>query len=229
MPLILPDSLRSEVAKTHGTVPYVWLAEIELARPDIGVPAVLFPITSYHTEVTWPIGSPNVRTWYPFPFTFTPIEQNQEGDLPQVEMAVDNTTRTLMRYLHEGDGMEGNAATLYLLTETALAIAYPDHEAQRIDLRIAGASAGDAVSFRLEHPNYFARRSPQDRYIPGRCRLEYGSTACGYVLNAFAAFPTCPKTSDACALRGDDHVARGLPRLHPKRFGGTPGAQGPQQ
>lgn len=228
MPIILPTSLQQEIEKPHGDVPLIWLAEIELARGDVGVPGLLFPITSYHEAVTWPLGSPDVRTWYPFPFSFTPLEQNQEGDLPQIQLSVDNTTRVLMRYLHEGSGLEGNRVTLYLVSESGLAIAYPNHEAQKVTLRISGVTAAEAISLRLEHPNYFARRSPQDRYIPGLCRHEYGGETCGYVLNGFATYQTCPKTADACVLRGDDHVVRGLPRLHPRRFGGFPGAQGPR-
>ena len=64
---------------------------------------------------------------------------------------------------------------------------------------------------------------PQDRYVASRCRWEFGSGQCGYVVNAVAAYTTCPKTLSACIARGQDHAARGLPVLHPARFGGFPG------
>ena len=44
-----------------------------------------------------------------------------------------------------------------------------------------------------------------------------------HIVNAVAAYTTCPKTLGACIARGQDHAARGLPVLHPARFGGFPG------
>jgi phage-related protein len=90
--------------------------------------------------------------------------------------------------------------------------------------QIAGCSATDeAVQFRLERANFFTRQAPQDRYSAPRCRWEFGGLECGYVINEVAAFVTCPKTLDACIARGQDHASRGLPVLHPGRFGGFPG------
>lgn len=167
---------------------------------------------------------PNQQTWYPFPFTFSPIEMNQEGDLPQIELTVDNTARFLMQYLHDGDGIEGNRAILYLVPSGALSLVYPNHQYQRWDLEVAGVVANEeAIGIRLELPNFLQRRSPTDRYIPSRCRWQYGSGECGYVLNQFAAFATCNKTIGACIDRGADLIARGLPPVLPANYGGHPG------
>jgi phage-related protein len=163
-------------------------------------------------------------TWEPFPFTFSPIEQTQEGDLSSIDLSVDNTARTLMRFLHDGHGLEGNRATLFLVYRNGLAITYPAHEFQRFDLEVQLAGATDeAVTFRLGMPNWFAIQSPSARYIPKKCRWQFGSPECGYVINEFAAFVRCSKLIDACVVRGDDMVARGLPAIHPGNFGGHPG------
>lgn len=228
MPITLPASFKTEIERPHGTVPLLWFVELQVARPyqsgDTVVPAVLLRITNHHSEIAWPASSPGSETWYPYNFTFTPIEQNQEGDLPQLDLSVDNSARVLMRYLHAGHGLEGNYCRIYLVPETALGIAHPNHEYQRWDLLIAGALASDeAVTFRLERANFFSRQAPQDRYIAGRCRWEFGSPECGYIINDVAAFTSCPKTVDACVARGADHASRGLPVLHPRRFGGFPG------
>lgn len=228
MPIVLPDSFQTEIERPQGSKGLIWLLELELSKPYRSgmtvVPQVLMRACTYHTEVAWPASSPAMETWQPYNFSFTAIEQSQEGDLPQLDVSVDNTSRTLMPFLHAGNGCEGNAARLFLVAENGLEIAYPDHEYQVWDLTVAGAVANDeAVTFRLERANFFNRMSPQDRFIASRCRFEYGSSECGYVINDVAAFPACPKTIEACDARGRDERVRGLPVLHPRRFGGFPG------
>lgn len=229
MPLTIPPSIQAEAERPHGTNRAIWFVEVECAKPfrtgpSTVVPGVLLRITNWHEEVVWPLLAPDTWTWSPFNFAFSPIEQTQDGDLPALDMSIDNVTRMLMRFLHEGDGLEGNRVRLYLVNEAGLGLTYPDHEFMSWELDIASAQANDeAVSFRLEKVNFFSRLAPQDRYTAGRCRWEYGGIDCGYVLNAVAGFQTCPKTLSACADRGLDHLARGLPVLHPRRFGGFPG------
>lgn len=227
MPIELPASF-DDIERPRGDHALVWLVELQLVRPYLSgltvVPSFLFRLTSHHEIVNWPASSPLSEQWHPFNFSFSPIEQTTEGDLPQIELSVDNTTRTLMRYLHDGDGMEGNYCTVFGVMENGLGIAYPNHEFARWDFQVAGAQAsGDAVSFRLERANFFDRLVPQDRFTAGHCRWEFGGRECGYVINAVAAFTDCPRTVLACVERGQDHASRGLPVLHPARFGGTPG------
>lgn len=228
MPVTLPQSFLQEIERPWGTNPLIWLLELEVVRPSVGdsgaIPAILLRICNHHEPITWPVGSPAGEVWYPFNFSFTPIAQSQDGDLPQIDLSIDNTARTLMRYLHDGDGCEGNYARLILVPANGLSIAYPNHESQQWDLRVSGCLANDeAATFRLERANFFTRTSPQDRFVASRCRWGYGSRECGAVVNETASFQRCPKTVDACAEIGEDHRSRGLPVLHPERFGGFPG------
>ena len=234
MPLTLPTKFREEGERPQGTNPWLWLLQLVVSRGDELVPPVILRTTSGQAQLQWPLGTwsgadpatglEQGATWYPFPFDFSPIEQNQEGDLPQIELTVDNTARFLSEYLHAGNGMEGNQVTLFLVPSNALSLAYPTHQFQRWDMQVAGAVMNDdGVGIRLELPNFFTRTSPMDRYVPSRCRWQYGSGFCGYVLNAFAAFATCPKTIQACIERGADLVARGLPAVLPANYGGHPG------
>jgi phage-related protein len=229
MPIILPPTFQSAIEPPQAANQIVTFVEIQIARPIEGtpvVPSTIFRISNWHATLTWPTNLSQV--WYPFSFEVGPVEQNLEGDLPQLDLAVDNTARTLMRYLHGGDGLEGNYCTIYLVPANALNLAHPNEEYTRLDLQIAGCSANDeVVQFRLERANFFTRNSPQDRFTAARCRWEFGSKECGYVINAVAAFTTCPKLIAACQARGADHRSRGLPVLHPMRFGGFPGI--PQQ
>lgn len=228
MPITLASAFTSEIERPHGSSPLVWLVELELAQArrtgGTVTAATVFRASSYHTDVTWPVASPDAATWYPFPFSFTPIEQNQEGDLPQLDLSVDNCTRVLMPFLHAGAGMEGNRCTINLVPASALATAYPNHVFQTWDMRVAGCFAtAEAVTFRLERANFLSRNVPVDRFTAARCRWGFGSAECGYVINSVAAYTTCPKTLSACIARGNDHAARRLPVIHPRRFGGFPG------
>lgn len=228
MPITLPASFDSR-EEVHSTDGYLWFVEVQLQRPyridpSTIAPALLLRVVNYHEPIEWPVSGPIYQQWEPFNFKLTTQTSNQEGDLPSIQLSVDNTARVLMRHLHEGNGLEGNYCKLYLVPQSGLAIAYPNQEAQEFTFDIASATANDeAVTFKLERANFFTRQSPQDRFSARRCRREFGGIACGYVQNALAGFATCSKTQVACIARGDDHVARGLPRLHPMRFGGFPG------
>lgn len=168
---------------------------------------------------------PTPVTFYPFPFSMSEIEQSQDGDLPSLDLAIDNTARTLMVALHEAGGCVNNRATLTLTHSTQIASpAYPSQSALVFDFRITQASASDGtVQLRLESPSYFQQTLPTSRYIAKRCRWGFGSPDCGYIITQFAGFTTCGKTIDDCVARGLDEAARGLLVLHPKRFGGFPG------
>jgi hypothetical protein len=219
----IPPSLRTEFERPQGGDGSVWLLELTLDRGTVTTPPVIARLCDGNAELQWPLGDPETTTWYPFPFTFSPVEETSEGDLTQVQVSIDNSTRLLMRWLHAGGGFEGNPAKLFLVPRSGLSIAYPAHEFESIELQVMACGATDeVVTLRLGSPNWFNLSSPSERHLPN-CKHEYGSPECGYVLNSFAAFPTCPKTIDACAERGEDMVARGLPAILPGNFGGKIG------
>lgn len=225
MPIVLPSTIKAEIERPHGTQPLLWLLELEVDQGGPGVPPLILPLCDGKAPIVWPVGNPTTQTWYPFPFTFSPIEQTQEGDLVSIDLTIDNSTGMLMRWLHDGNGLEGNRATLWLVPTSGLAIAYPNHEFRgplQLEVASAGANA-DAVTFRLAMPNWFNVSSPNERYVGEVCKHQFGSGECGYVINSFAAFSRCSKLLGACVVRGDDLVARGLPAVLPGNFGGHPG------
>jgi hypothetical protein len=230
MPLVLPASFKTEIERPQGRDPIVVFAEIQLVRPDDGVPPLLLRVCAWHQSFVWrdptnPAGTGS-DTWYPLGFTHTEIGQEQEGRIQQVDVTVDNTTRLLMRYLHSGEGVEGNYLWLYRAPASALTIAYPNEEFEKFQFRIASVSATDVgVTFHCEQRNFLDWRAPADVFVGSGCRWakEFGGTNCGYVINSVAAFTTCPGTIAACIARGEDHRVRGLPVIHPARFGAFPG------
>lgn len=168
---------------------------------------------------------PTPVTYYPFPFAMGEIEADQEGNLPSIDISVDNTARTLMPTLHAAGGFEGNRASLILTHESQLlAPPFPNEVAIPFKFRISQALATQsAIQLKLESPQFFSQGIPRDRFVSKRCRWAFGGPECGYPITPFAAFTTCDGTIPACVERGDDEVARLLPRLHPRRYGGFPG------
>lgn len=230
MGLVLPASFKAQIERAHGTQEPLWLLELVLDPGSVSRPPVILRICDGQERLEWPLGNlaeggdPDPWYWEPFPFVFSPIEQTQEGQITQIDLSIDNAARMLMRFLHDGHGLEGNTAKLFLVYRNGLSIAYPNHEFQLLETEVQLAQADDeAATFRLGMPNWFGFTSPQARYIPKKCRWDFGSSRCGYVINAFAAFARCPKTIAACTARGADLIARGLPAVLPGNYGGHPG------
>jgi len=226
MPIILPASIATEAERPQQGSGWVWLWRLTLYAGDESIPEVVFRICSWHEVIQWPPSgsSPPQFDWYPFPFSHSLIEETRDGDLPQLELSLDNSTRVLSRYMHDHHGFEGMPAELYLVNEAGLAIAYPNHEYERWAFRVASASATEKViNLRMEMPNFLQRKIPQVRFHARRCRWVFGSEECGYPINSAAAFTTCGKTIADCVARGADEATRRLPVLHPRRFGGFPG------
>lgn len=237
MPIVLPPTIQTQAEAPQPAKPFAWLLSLTVSRGSAGVPPVILRITDWHTSLQWPRPDPAwsapeqaawaaAWTFWPLPFRFSPFEQNQEGDLPASELAIDNTTRVLMRYLHAGRGLEGNPCTIYMVAQDGLTLAMPNHERREWKLQVQSVHAtSEAVVLRIASPNWFDARKPAERYVPNRCRWRFGSSECGYVINSVAAFTTCNKTVPDCTERGEDHRVRGLPVVHPANFGGHLGLQ----
>lgn len=208
MPITLPSAWRPETQRIHQQYPWQWLWEIEADRTAVA--RTLFRVTAGPGIVTYA-----GMTFYPLPLTQTPIKVSGEGDLPQVDLTISHTQRILAPYFEVGSGFLDRPAMGHLvnLVDLSQALSFP-FEVRRADVSHEGAV------IRLEMPNFFRRLVPQERYSPQRCRHRFGGAACGYVINAAAAFTTCAKHPQDCILRGADMASRNLPRLQPGRFGG---------
>ena len=216
--LTLPSTLLAASESPHGGA-WVLMWDIELQRRTKTLPPVVFRMTSRHEEVTWPPSTG--ETFYPFGFSMTPLEQDNEGNLPGIDLAIDNTGRVLMRHAHGGEGFEGNRATLYITHANALDVV---DESIDYEFQVQSATAAqDSIALKLEATNLNEKRIPWGRYIQGACRWSFGGPECSYPITPTAAYTSCAKTIAACSERGDDEVSRNLPRLHPRRFGGFPG------
>lgn len=216
----LPSGFAALAEIAQQGKPWIWNLRIE-AQLEPDVAPIVFPLTTYTAEVTWPPTGPDAEVYYPFPFKFDNIEQNSEGDLPQVDVVLDNSTRVMMDLAYQAHGFEGSQVRLVLLNEDTL-----DTATESVEFRfeVVGSEANnESLTLRLGVRNFFEVQIPSDRFVANRCRHKHGGLRCGYIVNDVAAFSTCDKTLTACIAHGDDEVARGLPRLHPRRFGGFRG------
>ncbi len=226
--MAVPAGMRAIAEKSHQTAPWIWLLRLEATTIAEGLPPVLIPITTYTAEVTWPPTGPTAQQYYPFAFQFERIDEGGKGELPQIDVVFDNSTRVLMDMAHQCGGFEGATVKLVLVHEASLATL---SERMEWEFEVLSSSATEKVfTLRLGLHNYFLMKSPHARFIANRCRyLRYGGEECGYVVNEVAAFTSCDRTLAACRARGDDEVARNLPRLHPLRYGGFPGIAAQRQ
>lgn len=202
----------------HGSSPFCWCWVLPL---HIDASLNLFvALTNHPAPVT--IGSVK---FYPYAMKQSAIEQDGEGNMPQLTLSISNALRMLAPYLETpGDerGMLGRIAYGYLVDAAAPTVTLLwEFEIQSATLN------GEAVTLRLEQRNLYQIKKPQDRYSASRCRFKFGGAECGYVINGAAAFTECDKSHPDCVARGADMAARNLPALQPGVFGGFLGI--PQQ
>lgn len=204
------------IRRINQTSPWVWLWEFQLEANSTVHTRVR--LTAHHAQLTV-----NGKTYHPFAMHQGTIEETAEGDLPTTRVVLSNVGREFGNYFHtvaEADGLIGSIATSVLVQLADLT------QFWEYDWEVNDALVGDhSIELSLQMPNFMLRRIPEDRFSPRLCRFQFGQgtierpSPCGYPITAQAAFQDCPKTLAGCIERGDDEVARGLPRLHPKRFG----------
>lgn len=220
----LPLDWSARTRKIHQDQPFVWCWDLQLEHnPTTDTRAWLTPYPSPLTTAG--------KEFQPYPIMQGDIDENAEGDLPQLELNVSNHGRVIAPYLEtvaEGDGLVGSIARGYLVNTDDLS------QQMIFDFRVGGVTLTDEwATLRLEMFNFFKRRVPNYTFNPQVCGWRFGTgtaahpSPCGYIINAAAAYTSCNKDVADCILRGDDEDVRNLPRLHPLRFGGFLGI--PQQ
>lgn len=238
----LPGDWADRVRLVNQDSPFVWCWDLQL-QTNVSINLRAW-VCNYTTSITIKIdlsdprhpysASGTTHTFRPFPVGMGDIEENTEGDVPQLQLLIGNQTRSLSQYFEvpqEEEGPIGSVAWGYLVNTSDLT-AFESHP-----FRVKEATLTyEACALQLEFPSPVKRRIPQDRVSPAVCRWKHGTgtaarpSGCGYIVNGAAAFTTCTRLlngAGGCIAHGDDEVARGLPRLHPKNFGAFLGV--PQQ
>lgn len=170
------------------------------------------------------LGAP--LTWSRFPFSLGEIRENRQGDLPTLALNVCNVTAELMAWIDGYNGLVGQEVTLLKVHSGFLADApLIDFAA---DVTSCEVNARVAI-FTLGSPKLARQIFPARRWLTQCSVIQFGDADCGYPIPASpteavgGGFSTCPRSLEACRLRGDDEEARSLTRLHPRRYDGAPG------
>jgi len=169
-------------------------------------------------------GAPIV--WKRFPFSIGDLRDNRKGDLPNLAVNVCNVTREFMSWIDQYRGLSGQ-----IVTFSTVHAGFPDAP-EKIDFEaeVMTCEVTQLVAtFTLGAPRLARQSFPAGRWLT-QCGVEiFGGPECGYMIPAVptglvgGGFATCPRSLEACRKRGDDEVARGLTRMHPRLFDAAPG------
>lgn len=202
MPVILNSEIIKQKNALHGGSPFLLLLEITIPGVDDVLRVVL------NTEdIRW-----RGQNWQAFVFELDEIEQNSDGEIPQVELRVANPSRVFEPYVDMYDtyikrnGFEPIQVHILVINTADLSSNVPvvDHE---YELKTPECS-GEWIKFTLGASNPFDLRFPGERLLKGHCRFRFRDRRCGYA----GADASCAHTLAACRQKGNS-----------VRFGGFPG------
>lgn len=203
-----------------------WLLEVEVPT----TPATRFRLTSnadaIQRGVNTSSGEPLI--WSPFPLAIGTFTENAKGDLKGTRVNIGNASLEMLEELEAYEGLIGQPAVVRLVPATG---PYEPSAERRYDGVITHVLVKQGViSATIGQPNVTKRQFPTHRFLADHCGVnQFGGVRCGYSIPAGATnvvgggFNFCPMTLKGCTERGDDEVARSLPRLHPLRFDNCPG------
>jgi phage-related protein len=148
------------------------------------------------------------NTYTAFPFDIDVDKQSAKGEIPSVQLRVNNATRAIQAYLEDYEGLVGETVTLYLVNMEYLTVSYAE---LTFSFEILNCSTNvQWVSFTLGLPNPLSRRFPLYRYID-RCR--YVSNFKGVECKYAGADPSCKGTLADCQSKSNSGNYGGFPGL----------------
>lgn len=203
-------ALVGEKNKLHNPLPWIWLFEIAVSDTE----AARF--TPYQTNVTF-----DSDLYYAFPVQIDSLPQTGQEN-PSFSIAISAVSGEVQDLLDDTNGFAGKKAWVRLVHSAHLGTPSAKVE-ERYTVRSASVGAFNA-HLELGRSDLFDREAPKGRFYRNYCRHIYatdGSGACGYL----GALTTCDHTlrgGNGCIVHGDEEVANGRVRLHPRNFGGAP-------
>lgn len=220
---LLEAAMAASAKQMQADAPHIRLLELTLPTPT---PSML-RVANYDRDVQHGNDSSGTAlTWKRFPFSMGELRENRQGDLPTLALNLTNVTRELMAWIDGYKGLVGQEVTLMrvhsgFLADPPLIDFAADVMSCEVDQRVA--------IFTLGSPKLARQIFPARRWLTQCGVIQFGDADCGYVIPASpteavgGGFSTCPRSLEACRLRGDDEVARGFARMHPRLFDGAPG------
>ena len=147
------------------------------------------------------------RNYIAFAFTVDQPKESSKGEIPSIQLAVANATRTLQTYVEAYQGGVGASVTMRIVNAGQLAENYA--ELTTTFQVMACKCTAQWVTFTLGSINPLNRKFPPHQYIALHCRYKvFKGHQCGYSGSA----TSCDRTIDTCRNLGNS-----------ARFGGFPG------
>lgn len=205
--------------------PWVWLYELEVPTD----PVTRVRLTNMPQPVTFGVDSAGAPiTYAPFPIVHGGIKKTASGDIPTMGVSIANVTREIGLLFDRHDGLDGAPAVIRLVNMADLDNPKAQLE-ERAEVRGCSVKAR-IVTVTLSAYSLYRAKVPSQRYVSSVCRYaKFGDEQCGYRIPASpgetvgTGFSTCSRRRTDCEERGEDEAARGLPQVHPKRWGAFPG------
>lgn len=167
----------------------------------------------------------NGETYYPYPIERGAIEADAEGGASRTSLSISNVDRMMAAQLERGAGFLDMSVqwSMGLLSHLATPAAF---------ITIPWTVTGSGLTAERAVLSLEARPTtdvdlPPEIYNRIRCIHAFRQGGCTYEPDPTlgANFQSCGKRLADCIERGNDQVARGLPRTLPESFGAFPGIQ----
>jgi lambda family phage minor tail protein L len=212
-------SLASALQKHQvaGTAPWFVLLDIYPNKDDL---SVVLRVARNTDDVIW-----QGNTYVAFNFDIQSIEENSNGQLPNVTIQVSNVNRAVQGQLEPYSGGIGAKVVLTVVQSSDL----DGDPVQQFTWTILEANATDQwVTFTLGAPNPLRRAFPNGQYVKGHCMWRYNTPAlqavadpvgsqCGYL----GALPTCDLTLDGpngCRFHANETRFGAFPAIDAQGF-----------
>jgi lambda family phage minor tail protein L len=212
-------SLASALQKHQvaGTAPWFVLLDIYPNKADL---SVVLRVVRNTDDVIW-----QGNTYVAFNFSIQSIEENSNGQLPNVTIQVSNVNRAVQGQLEPYSGGIGAKVVLTVVQSADLA----GDPVQQFTWTILEASATDQwVTFTLGAPNPLRRAFPNGQYVKNHCGVRFNTPAmqavadpagaqCGYI----GALTTCDLTlngANGCRFHNNEARFFGFPGIDSAGF-----------
>lgn len=229
----LNPTLLQRSIKVVGTGDWTWLFAITVDR-SLGLKTV-FQVTPWGNPLTVAIpieadepGYPGTQnlTFSPAPVAFREVGHDTQGTVGSIEVSISDPSRRAIRYTEYGQGFRGRELDIWAVNvQTLLA-----HRFVRATIRNVIVSESNqqnaAIVFHAEPPNLNDGEFPRHTVQAWRCDHRFAGERCGFRVTAATPpdLRVCDHSYRACDEHGSFEASQGRPRLHPDRFGATPGA-----
>lgn len=205
--------------------PYVWLYAFDVPT----TPPTKLRLSPFPEQLLFERDEDGVGIPYsPFDISHGRSSRDIQGKTPNLAVTAQNVTQRLSRLLDQYTGLEGQGLRIVLIRRSSLPDGKPTLD-ESYEVLNSTCREGKAT-FNVGQRSITTAAFPDRRITRDGCGNEYGDAACAYDRTRVGALPTCSKRrkgTNGCEEHGDDEVAAGLPRLHPRKFLAFPGIQRP--